>query len=150
MDVNTIQKVFPEYFKNFQMPEVAKEQEIEVYRACRTGKIEKDSFLNSFEENGYCISADGSIDDPQEYCLSTYYKLKDVKRFVVVDSKFQPPWLLAKGTTIKDAGVSCKTKEWKQTKGSHVDWWLYEGAEPWLAFEEKEYEEESKAVSAAK
>ena len=50
MDVERIQKIFPKYFENFQLPEAAIEQEIEVYRACPTGKIEKASFLNTYEE----------------------------------------------------------------------------------------------------
>ena len=148
MDVEKAKKIFPAYFENFEIPSAAIEQEIEVYRACRTGKIERESFLNSYEENGYSISADGSIDDPQEYCLSTYFRLNDVKRFVILDSKFQPPWRLAKGHTTKEDGLSCKSKEWKKTKSSHVDWWLYIGAEPWLAFEEVSYDDELRKISA--
>ena len=34
-----------------------------------------------------------------------------------------------------------ETKEWRKKqgqkyKGSHVDWWLYEDAEPWIEFKE--------------
>lgn len=137
------EKRFPQYFDNFALPELAAEQEIEVYRACSTRKIEQASFLNSYEENGYQITVGGKKDDPQEYCLSTFVRLKDIKRFVVIDSRYDPPWLLAKGHTFGDAGVSCVTKAWKkECRNSHVDWWLYEGAEPWLAFEEADYEKE--------
>lgn len=143
MNGEQMKKVFPAYFSNFQLPAAAKEQEIAVYRACRTHKLERESFLCTYEENGIRITAGGKEDDPQEYCMSTYAKLKDVRRFVVADSKYQPPWTLAKGhTTVKD-GVSCGTKEWKEKhKSSHVDDWLYEGAEPWTAFELIDYDEE--------
>ena len=142
MDIEKAKKVFPAYFENFTLPDKAIEQEIDVYRACPTRRIEKASFLNTFEENGFKISPDADVNDPQEYCLSTFIRLKDVKRFVIVDSKFQPPWMLAKGHTTVEDGLSCKTKDWKKCSNSHVDWWLYIGAEPWLAFEESTYEYE--------
>ena len=143
MNGEQMKKVFPAYFCNFQLPAAAKEQKIAVYRACRTHKLERESFLCTYEENGFRIKVGGKEDDPQEYCMSTYAKLKDVRRFVVADSKYQPPWTLAKGhTTVKD-GVLCGTKEGKEKhKSSHVDDWLYEGAEPWTAFELIDYDEE--------
>lgn len=94
------------------------------------------------------MSADGQADDPQEYCLSTYVRLNDVKRFVIIDSKYQPPWLLAKGHTTKEDGVSCLSKEWQKRKNSHVDWWLYVGAKSWKAFEEVSYDDELRKISA--
>ena len=139
-----MKKVFPAYFENFTLPSVAVEQEINVYRACPTGKIERESFLNTFEENGFNVPVDKTSDDPQVYCLSTCVRPRDIKRFVAVDSKFQPPWLMARGHTTERDGVSCKTRDWKKHKGSHVDWWLYTCAEPWLVFEECDYEFENK------
>lgn len=142
MDSAKIQKVFPAYFSNFQLPEAAIEQEINVYRACPTRKIEKASFLNTYEANGFQVPVGMQENDPQVYCLSTAFRLKDVKRFVTIDSSYQPPFLLAKGHTTKVDGLSCKTSDWKKTKKSHVDWWLYTEAMPWLAFEETTYEHE--------
>lgn len=49
------EKKFPSYFKNFEIPEWAREQELEVYRACATGKVDEVSFLNSYEEFGHKI-----------------------------------------------------------------------------------------------
>lgn len=34
------EKKFPSYFANFEMPEWAREQELEVFRACATGKVD--------------------------------------------------------------------------------------------------------------
>lgn len=147
MDDGKIKKVFPAYFENFELPAVAIEQEISVYRACPTRKIEKPSFLNTYEENGFNVPVGKNINDPQVYCLSTAVNLRDVKRFVVVDSRFQPPFLLAKGHTTKYDGLSCLSKDWKKASNSHVDWWLYEDAEPWLAFEETSYEKEQNDIS---
>lgn len=142
MDIDRAQKIFPAYFANFEMPSTAKEQAIEVYRACPTRAVEAASFLNTFEENGFQISAGGELNDPQEYCLSTYIRLKDIKRFVTMDSRFQPPLTLAKGFTNPADGPSCITKTWKRCKSSHVDWWLYVGARPWESFEGTDYETE--------
>ena len=142
-------KVFPSYFQNFRLPVQAVEQELEVYRACPTRRIEKASFLNSYEENGFQIPPDLANDNPQVYCLSLSSTLKGIKRFTAITAKYQPPFLLAKGHTTKEDGVSCKSNEWKtyrnereRLRDSHVDWWLYDGAEPWLAFEETVYESE--------
>lgn len=143
MDPEKAKKRFPAYFSKFELPSAAKEQRLAVYRACRTRRLERESFLCTYEENGFCISADGEEDDPQEYCVSMYSRLKDIRRFVVIDSKFQPPYALAKGHTTEDNGVSCKTQDWKSgKKTSHIDYWLYEDAQPWTAFELVMYENE--------
>lgn len=141
MDEKQGEKKFPSYFENFEMPEWAREQELEVYRACATGKVDEKSFLNSFEENGFQVSLGGEEDDPQEYSLSSYTKFKDVKRFMTMDSRFGVPFKIAKGITKPVHGICLETKEWKKNlgikyRGSHVDWWLYENAEPWKEFEE--------------
>lgn len=46
MTTEQMRKKFPAYMESIELPECAKEQEIVVYRACRTRKIEKASFLN--------------------------------------------------------------------------------------------------------
>ncbi len=151
LDVQEMKKRFPAYFENFTLPECAREQMICVYRACKTRKIEQESFLNTYEENGFANTVDQEIDDPQEYCLSTYEKLRDVKRFVALTAKYSPPFLLAKGWTAPSCGVSCRTKDWKvRYKSSHVDWWLYKDAKPWEHFEEVNYEEELERFSKRK
>ena len=105
MDKEKAEKIFPSYFKNFSMPKWAREQELEVYRACATGKADSKSFLNSYEENGFKISVNGRSDDPQEYSLSTYMKFKDVKRFMAMDSRYGVPFVIAKGVTSPAHGI---------------------------------------------
>lgn len=148
MEIEKAKKIFPEYFKNFTLPDCARAQEIEVYRACPTRKVEKASFLNSYEENGFSLDAGSDASDPGEYSLSTYTRLKDVARFVKIDSRYQPPFGLAKGKTAIECGPCCATKEWKNHyRSSHVDWWLYEGAEPWAYFDLIDYENEKQYLS---
>lgn len=143
MNTETVKKVFPNYFKYFEMPTAAREQAILVYRACCTRKLDRGSFLSTYEENGFKNSVGADPEDPQEYCMSTSLTANAVRRFVVVDSKYQPPYILARGYTSPDCGLSCKTIDWKpKTKSKfHVDYWLYENAEPWKDFEAVNYEE---------
>ena len=98
MNNKQAEKKFPSYFKNFEIPEWAREQELEVFRACATGKVDRESFMNSFEENGYKISKDGDENDPQEYSLSTYIKFRDVKRFMAMDSRYGVPYTASEFT----------------------------------------------------
>ncbi len=117
MNKEQAEKKFPSYFENFEMPKWAREQELEVYRACATGRVDKESFLDSFEENGYRISVDGDKHDPQEYSMSTYTKFKDVKRFMTMDSRYGIPFVIAKGITKLIHGICLETKEWKKNLG---------------------------------
>lgn len=136
MDMNKFEKRFPAYFANFTMPEGARDQRIKVLRACRTCCVEKESFLPTYEENVCCVLESQEPDDPGVYSLSTYEKPRDVKRFVATNYQYKPPFKIAIGVTEPVCGPSQRTKERKpQQKNSHVDWWLYENAEPYNHFE---------------
>lgn len=80
-DIKRIEKIFPDYFKRFALPEGASEESIRVYRACRSGKCDKDSFLPSFEEHGFTLDPLADPDDPGQYSLSTYEKPTHIKRY---------------------------------------------------------------------
>lgn len=115
------------------------------------GRVEWESFLNSYEENGFQVSPDGAEDDPKEYSLSTYTKLSGVKRFMTMDSCFGVLFKIAQGITNPIHGNCLETKEWKRnlgqkSKSSHVDWWFYENAEPWKEFDEVNYDGCGKVV----
>ena len=148
-----LEKKIPAYFKNFQIPEWAREQELTVYRACATGKVDGPSFLNSYEENGFQISAGGRLDDPQEYSMSAYTKYNHVRRFMTMDSRYGVPYVIAEGITNPQYGICLETKEWKKRlhqkyRGSHVDWWLYEGANPYREFRKVSGDECGEDISA--
>ena len=135
-----MKKKFPAYFKNFIIPEWAREQRLDVFSACPTGKVDRLSFLNSFEENGFKLLDEERKDDPSQYSLSVCTKYRDIKRFMTMTSKYKKPFVIAKGFTNPSYGICLETKEWKKNigekyKGSHVDWWLYEDAEPFKDFE---------------
>lgn len=133
---NKIEKIFPDYFDRFEMPKEAKEESIKVYRACRSGRCDKDSFLPSFEENGFQLShPSDDPTDPGQYSLSTYEKPKDIRRFAAVTGDMKPPYKIAIGETNPRHGLTQRTRERRKCKSSHVDWWLYKDATPYDEFE---------------
>lgn len=130
-----IEKIFPDYFQRFQLPDGAREECIKVYRACRSGKCDKNSFLPSFEEKGYVWNPLADVTDPGQYSLSTYEKPTDVKRFAGVMSDMKVPYQIAIGETSPRHGLVQRTRERTKKRTSHVDWWLYKDALPYEEFE---------------
>ena len=106
-----IKRIFPEYFNRFELPAGAHDEMIKVYRACRSGKCDKDSFLPSFEENGYVLNPLSDPRDPSEYSLSTYTKLSGVKRCMTMDSRFGVTFKIAQGITNPIHGICLETKK---------------------------------------
>ena len=133
--IKRIEKIFPDYFQRFKLPDGAREELIKVYRACRSGQCDKESFLPSFEENGCVINPLADSADPGQYSLSTFEKPKDVKRFAGVVSDMKIPYQIAVGETNPRHGLVQRTKERSKKRTSHVDWWLYKDASPNEEFE---------------
>ena len=133
--IKRIEKIFPDYFQRFKLPDGAREELIKVYRACRSGQCDKESFLPSFEENGCVINPLADSADPGQYSLSTFEKPKDVKRFAGVVSDMKIPYQIAVGETNSRHGLVQRTKERSKKRTSHVDWWLYKDASPHEEFE---------------
>lgn len=133
-----LNRMFPAYFVLYNMPpENAREECLQAYRACRTNKLERDSFLSTYEENECQFFDEKDKQDPSTFSMSVYEKPKDVKRFAITNSDIRPPYTIAKGETVPLHGKVLRTKEYKKNyrKSSHIDWWLYEGAEPYRDFE---------------
>lgn len=130
-----IERIFPDYFQRFELPDGAREEYIKVYRACRSGKCDKASFLPSFEERGFVSNPLVDETEPGQYSLSTFEKPKDVKRFAGVMSDMKVPYQIAMGETNPIHGLVQRTRERTQKKTSHVDWWLYKDASPYDEFE---------------
>lgn len=137
-NMNLLNRMFPDYFERYNIPpEMAYNEEIEVYRACKTNKLEKESFLPTYEENGYRFIEEKDEYDPSTFSLSVYEKPRDVKRFAITNSDIRPPYKIAKGITLFIYGKLLRTKEYKKNyrKSSHIDWWLYKDAKPYESFE---------------
>lgn len=129
-----IEKIFPDYFERFELPEGAHEESIKVYRACKNGKCDASAFLPSFEENGFQLSPFADPTDPGQYSLSTFEKPKDVKRFAGVMYDVEEPCHIAVGSTNPIHGLVQRTRERTKKKTSHIDWWLYKNATPHIEF----------------
>jgi hypothetical protein len=130
-----MERIFPKYFEQFKMPKGAREEMIQVYRACKSGKCDAISFVPTYEERGCNIYEWEDKKDPGLYSLSTYAKPKDVKRFATMDSDMHVPYKIAIGKTDPKWGLVQPTKERVSKKTSHVDWWLYKDARPYESFQ---------------
>lgn len=129
-----MERMFPDYFKRFELPHGAKPEAIKVYRACRSGKCDKESFLPSFEQNNFTLNPLADETDPGQYSLSTYEKPTDVKRYANTMSDMKMPYQIAEGYTEPKHGIVQRTKERSKKRTSHVDWWLYKDATPYEEF----------------
>lgn len=135
---------FPDYYKDdviSRIIEISEETELEVYRICKNGLVNEDSFKTTYEENLYNhMKAFGMLNTTEiddllgEYSLSTYTKERDARRMLGLFSKRNPAAIIAKGKTDKEEGLFAYTKNYKRNKNSHVDWWLFKNATPHIHF----------------
>ena len=134
-DEERVNRFYPKCFENFKMPECAKEEEITVYRACKTGKCDCISFTPSYKERN--LDEESDLSNPGLYSLSTYEKPMHVKRFAKLTSEYNKPYTIAIGRTEPSCGEVQRTRERVVSKKntSHVDWWLYENAKPHKYFD---------------
>lgn len=132
LDKEKLAKKFPGDFPIEELPDGAKEENIQVYRICRTGSVEPRSFLpsNIDPDIVHTKENDGEEDIIGKYSLSTYEKRRDARQRLRLFSRTTPAAIAAYGVTDPSCGLVQRTKERKQKKDSHVDWWLYKGAEP--------------------
>lgn len=135
--MDELRKKFPPNFPVELLPDGAKEEEINVYRVCRTGKVESASFLPTYlDELAMTKENDNQEHEIGFYSMSTYAKEGDAKRALKFFRGKQPKAVLAYGCTKPVCGPCQRTKERKKNAKSHVDWWLYKDAMPHIFFEE--------------
>jgi len=141
-----ILKKFPTGFPAEKLPAGIKEEGIEVYRICRTGKVESASFLPTYLDE---LSKTKENEDAEEheigyYSMSTYEKKRDAKRKLKFFRGKQPEAVASIGITDCSCGVIQRTKDRKSCKDSHVDWWIYDGAQPHMFFQVVQLDDERK------
>ncbi len=141
MNAKELDKRYPDFFKNISVPEVAQFQEIEVYRFCVEGVINRRAFDSSYADkyitkvnSGLRIDVDSN--KPGEYSTSVYYDIQDLLMKKSVFTKNRPKTIIAKGITDVTCGPCAITAEWKKCNDSHVDWWIFEEAHPEVFFSE--------------
>ena len=147
MSKDNIISKFPADFPVHLLPEEAKEESIEVYRICRSGAVDEDSFLPTYlDEISKTKENDGCEHDIGYYSMSVYEKKRDARQKLKFFRGKQPNAIAAKGTTDPSCGIIQKTRERKKSKNkdSHIDWWLYENAKPHKYFKEVEINTDKK------
>lgn len=140
MTVEQIEKKFPNFYPSCGVPENAKEQNLDVFRVCMFGAIDNEAFYSYYElwkYKGIMLKGmENGFDDIHFYSVSVYEKYRDAKRCLSLLSRRDPRSLLAKGNTLEEFGPCLRSKDECNNKKSHVDWWLYEDAQPYKFFSE--------------
>lgn len=136
MNLEQIKKKFPSALPLDKLPTGAKEMEIEVYRLCTTGAVEPNSFLPTFLDPAQKDSKNIDHNNISYYSLSTFEGENDILRiYKFFKQKRNPKTIIAKGATATSCGIVQRTAERTGQITSHVDWWLYENAEPHRFFQ---------------
>lgn len=143
MNVEHAKKVFPVFFPKNIVPKDAEYTEKEVYRVCRSGKIDHDAFLSTYEDvvikKLYQIN-NIDFNDPGTYSTSTFENIKNARNILKCICKYSPPALLAFGTIKAEYGPCQLTKlREPKRKDSHVDWWIFDEVDPSSEFREVDY-----------
>lgn len=133
-----VEKKFPSFFPENIIPEDAEYREEKVYRICRWGKIDKDAFISTYEEyiRGNIQNKDLDLSDPGTYSTSTFFNKRDARGILKCITRYKPAAIVALGKTNPEYGPIQVTKNRTGQKNSHVDWWLFEQADPSDEFEE--------------
>lgn len=136
-----LREKYPPGFPVEDLPEGAREERIYVYRVCRSGKVEPSSFLPTYLDELAMTKENVEVEhDIGHYSLSTFFKKNDARRALKFFRGKQPSAILAIGGTEPSCGLCQRTRERKKNAKSHVDWWLYQGAEPHIFFQEIQLE----------
>lgn len=141
--------IFPDYFSENAVKIIlsqGKRNNLHIYRVGKYGKDKTIAFLNYYEE---VIRGLKTVRNPVKYLekcknnidqlsVSCYYDRKDLTYYFEVTLKDSyPERILLEGVTNPQYGLIQKTAERKkETRDSHVDWWLFKDATPWMDFKE--------------
>lgn len=141
--VNKFPQCFPPNFESEILPAGADFRGRVVYRVMKYGKIDRNSFLGTYQEivEGLMPPPRKPLDmnDPGTYSTSCYEKRSDLEYFLKVTMRREPAAFIAKGITCGECGPSQLSSDRKTNThkdSSHVDWWIYESASPELYFKE--------------
>ena len=128
---------FPSRFREKLLKLGAKEQELKVFRICKSGLINEDAFVGTMEES----LRKGkhrkfrNPDDVGNYSTSCHLKISDSRKILQHALRNPPHAIIAEGIIKPEKGLSQITAERKtDCTDSHVDWWIYVDAQPHLDF----------------
>lgn len=131
---------FPENFERDILPKGAKPVNRHVYRLIKSGKIDRSGFLSTFEEvkSGAVPPPKRGLDlsAPETYSTSCFEDYQDIEYLLDIFMRHYPRVFVAEGETHASCGPSQRTSERRKKEDSHVDWWIYNDAEPHKFFKE--------------
>lgn len=133
-------KCFPDNFETEILPEDAKEENKSVYRIIKSGIIDRDSFISTYEEmERGLIPRKKKLDlnDPEIYSTSCNIDFSEAQYALNIFMRHYPKPFIAKGQTEVGCGPCQLTSERDKSKeGTHVGWWIYEKSDPQNYFKE--------------
>lgn len=130
---------FPDNFEKTLRDAGAKEQEFNVYRVAKSGILNRDAFLSTFEEEkkGLVLKQRRSSNSLSLYSTSCSLDLERIMGLLQFFMQSNPKAIILKGVTSSECGLSQLTAA--RIEGYrdpyHVDWWLYRDADPCRYFE---------------
>lgn len=141
MKENKYPDCFPDNFETDILPKEAGNDEKDVYRIIKSGIIDKQGFLSTYEEIKKGLIPDKikkgriSLNDPKLYSTSCIVEMSEAEYALDLFMRHNPPAIISKGKTKAVCGPNQLTSEReKNVKTTHVDWWIYKHANPQLYF----------------
>ena len=136
--------MFPGKFETEILPEGAKTESKPVYRVIKYGSINRESFISTYEEIQRGLIPPKkrmNLSDPGLYSTSCNIEYSEAEYALNIFMRHQPKVFIAKGETEGKCGPCQLTAERETRTDTHVDWWIYEEAEPQMYFDEVEKSE---------
>lgn len=132
---------FPPHFVEKILPQGLSDLELDVYRVCKNGKINKESFLSTFEETERGIRPKPSnwtqkLECPGTYSVSCNDEKSSAENALKCLVGYHPEAFIMAGTASSDLGPLQRTvdRDTSYRDASHFDWWLFDGSDPSKSF----------------
>lgn len=130
-------KCFPPNFETDILPIGAKKENKTVYRIIKSGILNRESFIGTYEEIQRGLIPPKkrmNLNDPSLYSTSCNIEYSEAEYALNTFMRHYPHPFIAKGETEGACGPCQLTSERKDTGNTHVDWWIYENSEPQTHF----------------
>lgn len=130
---------FPENFETDILPKEARKENKAVYRIIKTGEIDRNSFIGTYEEmiRGMIpYKKRMNMNDPGLYSTSCNIEYSEAEYALRMFMRHYPRPIIAKGETEGTCGPCQLTSEREERTDTHVDWWIFEEAKPQVCFTE--------------
>lgn len=138
---------FPADFEEKYLPAGLPEQEVDVFRVCTNGTINKETFLSTFEEVHigkkpvpWRWKKENYTMRPGDFSVSCNDTKENAAHALKCLVGFHPKAFLIHGTASSRYGPLQRTvdREPDYPDESHFDWWLYGDSDPSAAFKRVE------------